>query len=382
MPLELTRDTIFVTLAGSQAHGTAHAGSDVDLRGICVAPLDVRVSLFSSFEQHEGALDGALWDAVHARLLAHPTARQGLSVKTECVIFDVAKFLTLCASANPNALEVLFADERDWVHETETWRLIHRERHRFLSKKVQQTFLGYALAQLKKIKAHRAWLLAPPTEKPTRRALGLPEQSTLGRDEQNRIEQAITEQVRSYGLDTLEMPKALRIAVMERLRAVFTDSLSLPEEQLDDGLRAIAIGALALPRQVTDALAAERKYRGAMRHWDAYQGWKAERNPARAALEEKHGYDTKHAMHLVRLMKTGLELLETGELSVRRSDAAELRAIRDGALSYDQLIAQAQALEANMHDAARTTVLPDAIDFAFVEALARTAIARGHGLEG
>src|ERR1039458_5020213 len=35
---------------------------------------------------------------------------------------------------------------------------------------------------------------------------------------------------------------------------------------------------------------------------DQYNGWKAQRNPKRAELEAKFGYDTKHAMHLVRLM--------------------------------------------------------------------------------
>lgn len=36
------RHTLFLALAGSQAHGTAREGSDVDLRGVCVAPLSLR----------------------------------------------------------------------------------------------------------------------------------------------------------------------------------------------------------------------------------------------------------------------------------------------------------------------------------------------------
>ena len=51
-PLE--RHTIFLTVAGSHAHGTARDGSDIDLRGVCVAPLSVRLSLFRAFEQYEG----------------------------------------------------------------------------------------------------------------------------------------------------------------------------------------------------------------------------------------------------------------------------------------------------------------------------------------
>ena len=377
MTPDLARDTIFVTLAGSHAHGTAHDGSDVDLRGVCIAPLELRVSLFRSFEQFEGVVDGPLWSALRPRLEAHPTARRGLEVKIETVLFDVAKFLGLCASANPNALEILFADERDWVLETPAWRRLHQERHQFLSKKVQQTYLGYAMAQLKKIRTHRSWLLHPPSHKPTRAAFGLPDAGTMSRDDQSRIEQSIADKIRSYGIDTLEMPKSLRIAIQDCLRAFWCDSLAAQDDDLDDKLRSVAVSALRLPPGVVDALNAERKYRSAMRHWEAYETWKSNRNPLRAELEKRYGYDTKHAMHLLRLMQTGLELLETGELRVRRPDADELNAVREGKLSFDELLARASDLEAQMGSAARKTSLPDAIDFAFVDALALELIRTG-----
>lgn len=258
--LDLARDTIFVALAGSQAHGTAQPGSDVDLRGVCIAPLDVRVSLFHHFEQHEEPLEGALWATTLPRLQQHDAGSRGLAVKTESVIYDVAKFLRLCASANPNALELLFTDERDWLLETPAWRQIYAQRTRFLTKKVEQTYLGYAMAQLRKIKTHRA---------------------------------------------TQGDPKV-----------------------------------------------------------------KSARNPARAELERLHGYDTKHAMHLVRMMKTALEVLEHGTLTVRRPDAAELVAIRDGALSFDELLATAADLEGRMTSAAQGSALPEAVDHAWVDALA------------
>ena len=79
-----------------------------------------------------------------------------------------------------------------------------------------------------------------------------------------------------------------------------------------------------------------------MKHWESYQTWKTHRNPARAALERQHGYDTKHAMHLVRLMRMGLEVLERGDLRVRRDDADALSAIRDGAMSFDELLAEVE----------------------------------------
>lgn len=318
--LELARDTLFVTLSGSQAYGTARAGSDVDLRGVCVAPLELRVSPFRKFEQFEGTLDGPLFRACEPKLLEHATAPSGLEVKVEAVVFDVAKFLLLCASANPNALEILFADERDWVYSTPTWQRIYGERRRFLSREVQETYLGYALSQLKRIRSHRSWLLSPPKNKPLRVDFDLPEASTLSSEDTRRLEPSVAEQ--------------------------------------------------ALPPAVLALLDAERRYRAALRQWEAYQAWKRERNPARAELERRYGYDTKHAMHLVRLMRTGLEVLVSGELSVRRDDAAELLAIRDGGLSFEELEALARRLELEMQAAVKVTALPATIDRDFVEALA------------
>ncbi len=368
------RDTVFVALAGSQAHGTAREGSDVDLRGVFVAPLAQRLSLFRSVGLHEGPLDGRVGAAVHGRLSAHPSASPAVSAKTECVLFDVAKFLSLCAAANPNALEVLFADEQDWMHETPAWRRLHRERHRFLSRKVQQTYLGYAMAQLKRIGTHRSWLLRPPKQKPARETFGLPDAATLSPDDRNRIERSIADKLRSYGIDTVEMPRTARLEVQERLTNLWRDLLRTGEADLDDRLRTVATRGLDLPYEVEATLDAERRYRAAMRHWDAYRTWEASRNPARAELERRYGYDTKHAMHLVRLMRTGLEVLETGELRVRRPDADDLNAIRDGALTFDELIALASELQGRMEKAAARTALPAEVDLGFVDRLALEVI--------
>jgi hypothetical protein len=106
-----------------------------------------------------------------------------------------------------------------------------------------------------------------------------------------------------------------------------------------------------------------------MKQWESYETWKAERNPVRAELESRHGYDTKHAMHLVRLMRMGLEILQTGELHVRRPDAEELRAIRDGALSYDELMEIATALQSKMGEAAEACKLPADVDDVRVDRL-------------
>lgn len=373
-PIE--QHTIFLTLAGSQAHGTAREGSDVDIRGVCVAPLSVRVSLFKTFEQHEGALPEGLTEAVIPRIQQHASASRGLAVKAECVIFDVAKFLGLCAGANPNALEILFASEPDWLLATSQWTRIHDQRRRFLTRKVQQTFLGYAMAQLKKIQTHRSWLLTPPTKKPAREDFGLPPHGgTLSPDDQNRIEQSIAEKLRSYGIDNVDMPKPSRIALQERLDGFYRDAIGARAHDVEERMRAVATASLGVPAEIAATLNAEKRYRAALKHWDSYQTWKNERNPARAELERVHGYDTKHAMHLIRLMRMGLEVLETGELRVRRDDAVELSAIRGGSLSFDELLSTANNLQKSMEQATAASALPADVDYDWADDLLADVLA-------
>jgi predicted nucleotidyltransferase len=113
----------------------------------------------------------------------------------------------------------------------------------------------------------------------------------------------------------------------------------------------------------------ERAYEAALKHWRHYRAWRAERNPERAALETAHGYDTKHAMHLVRLLRMGAEVLEHGTLVVRRPDAEWLLSIRDGTLAYDELLELARGMTATIDARIASSALPDQPDTQAVEGL-------------
>lgn len=107
----------------------------------------------------------------------------------------------------------------------------------------------------------------------------------------------------------------------------------------------------------------EREYTSKKKEWDQYQTWKKSRNPARAALEEKYGYDTKHAYHLVRLIRMCREILTDGKVIVKRPDREELLAIRNGAWSYEQLIEFAEKEDKSLNELyATSTALPKSPD--------------------
>jgi hypothetical protein len=84
-----------------------------------------------------------------------------------------------------------------------------------------------------------------------------------------------------------------------------------------------------------------------------YEEWTRQRNPVRAELGRRFGYGTKHAMHLLRLLR-----MATGEVRVRRPDAEELLAVRRGSLTFDSLLEQAESLGSRLKGRAEASPLP------------------------
>jgi predicted nucleotidyltransferase len=107
---------------------------------------------------------------------------------------------------------------------------------------------------------------------------------------------------------------------------------------------------------------ARRDYEAAQKNWTHYQRWKRERNPSRAELEERFGYDTKHAMHLCRLLKMGLEILDGQGVLVRRPDAEWLRQVRQGLFNYEGLLEWAREHEQRLQSARALSALPEEPD--------------------
>jgi uncharacterized protein len=79
---------------------------------------------------------------------------------------------------------------------------------------------------------------------------------------------------------------------------------------------------------------------------------------------DKFGYDTKFAMHTVRLMRMAIEALETGEINVFRNDAEELKQIRNGAWSLDRFFKESDDLMKRAIESYQRSKLPLSPDFA------------------
>lgn len=290
----LKERTIFLTVHGSHAYGLATEESDVDLKGICIPPKEYFYGFLRKFEQAE-------------------------SHDPDLTIYDIRKFFQLAADVNPNIIEVLWSNESDHLLVAPLGQKLIDARELFLSRKAKYTFSGYAVAQLKRIKTHRRWLLDPPTHKPERVEYNLPETTLLSQD------------------------------ILGAISAL-EEKGQIPEN--DE----------RFPAHVMTLYHQERAYQNALREWQQYQTWKTQRNPKRAELEAKYGYDSKHASHLVRLMRMCREILTTGQVIVKRPDREELLAIKQGAWKYEDLIAWAEQQDSELAALEKSSPLPHGPD--------------------
>lgn len=321
---------IFKFIAGSQLYGNATKDSDIDERGIFIASKEYYYGFLNNIKQIQSHNE---------------------NIKEDIEYHEIRQFLYLAMNNNPNIIEYLFVPDNMMIYHTKEWDKIVENRKYFLSTKCKFTFSGYSHSQFHRIKRHRNWLLYPPKKKPERKDFGLLEnQSTIPKEQIGAFNVLLAmylEEVRDF--HSLKN----QILEMEETRNFKT---------LAQNLRNIDFKAIKTIVPISDnfleALSKEKAYMQAKREWDAYQNWKRNRNLKRKDLEGKYGYDCKHASHLLRLMSEGEELLLTGNITFPRPDADFLLAIKNGLLTYDQLMEKVDNYDEKFEQLYKESILP------------------------
>lgn len=330
------RNLIMRCLTGSRAYGTSTQSSDIDIRGVFVGePFHV----LSPFYQVDEARDPSGADTVY---------------------YELTKFVRLVVDQNPSILELLWVDDDALLQADPVWSLLRDNRHRLLSRRVRHTYSGYAYNQLESMKNRSKWISNPQPEERPRPCefVSMVHNFTLPRQFNKQV------------------PGPVGYTGVE----VGNDMFLLYETGTDRGWHDAA-GALRTKTREEAAHETEgmqpaaivkfnrKDYEARKRDWENYWTWVRERNPERSALEAKQGFDGKNASHLLRLLRTGCEALKYERIDVRRQDAAELSAIRNGERSYEWVMEEAEKLRAQLPEAEESSSLPPDVDRAFANDL-------------
>jgi len=314
---ELMKENLIVKhLAGSHAYGTSTPESDIDYRGVfCADPINLLTPFFTVRECED-------------------------ETEEDTKLYELAHFMKLCIDCNPNIIETLWVDEADIINTSSAYKLLRKHRHELLSSKIAFTTSGYAFAQLKRIKGHNKWINNPQTKDAPRQTdfisliQSFAEEKMMPRDfkiEDYRFDHRLV----PYGRDTFGVYSAPYYSLYD---ALFMLNTTFEGERHE-------LGQPKFPIKWN-----KEEYKNAKEKHSNYWSWKNNRNEKRGELEEAHGYDTKHAMHLVRLLRMGIEALRDEEIVVKRPDAEELLAIRNGAWTYEQIVSYAETMDRDVKE--------------------------------
>ena len=303
--------------AGSISYGTNLPTSDVDFRGVfCADPINVRTPFFTVRECED-------------------------QTEEDTKLFELAHFMKLCLDCNPNVVETLWVDDNDITFRTPAYDHLRAHRHELLSSKIAFTTSGYALAQLKRIKGHNKWINNPQSVEPPRQI-----------DFVSLVQNFTGEKLFRIDMEALRndwrlIPYGHNIFGLIQAKGYQTYSDDFTLNTNDETVVGLT-GAERIPSYVVKFN--KQEYNEAKERHKQYWEWKKNRNEARGELEEQFGYDTKHAMHLVRLLRMGVEALRDGELIVKRPDAQELLSIRNGAWTYEEVVAYAEEMDREVRE--------------------------------
>ena len=344
---EIQDNLMFLFTRGSQAYGTNNEFSDEDIGGVCLPTRNVILGV-DKFEQDD------VWVDENGE-------------KVDKSIYNFNKAMDLFLENNPNMLDFIYAPERCIKFETDDWKRIKAIRDEFICIKSKWTYQGYAVSQLNRIRTHRSYLLQPVIE-PIRTEFGLPEKSIFPETQIGVLAKISSQWVNPEDQDSFftEMSRLMdsegSLIFKKYIEPQFYPiAIEDFKKRQKEFLRMIAsVSQHFLKEEYLDMAHKELKFLAASKNWEAYRRWKKNRNPARQKLEAVCGFDSKHAMHLIRLLSMSVEILSGHGVNVDRTniDRDYLMEIRNGLFSFDEIEEHANKLNAKADELYKTSTLP------------------------
>lgn len=336
-------ELIFKAVVGSQAYGLATPTSDVDIKGVFVQP------------EEDFLRSGRYIPFIEVN-------------KDECY-YELRNFLELLSVGNPTAIELLATPEHCVIHTTPKFEEILKYRTMFITKKLYDSFGGYAMAQIKKAKGLDKkfnWEQSRIEKKDIidfctflGREVGKTQKLTdIIKD--LKISQEILGLTKVDGFrDTYKVyiePAHEKI----RYRGVMKEgSNEVRTSEVPKILSNFWIGTMYFNREA---------YSTHCRDYKSYIKWKESRNETRyKESREGQQYDSKNIMHTARLIMTLEDIHNSGILNIDMSEHRDyLLDIKFGNVDLEATFNGLSERAANITKLKETSDLNEDVDLKFV----------------
>ena len=259
-------------------------------------------------------------------LLGSESFEQFEDPSSDTVIYGLKKFFSLCRSANPNVLELLGADEDCIVMINDTGRKVRENTEMFFSRRVISSFGNYAMAQLRRLS------------------------NALCHDQYDADRQE------RYLRDLL----TTNLDHFSRKYTAFDKNSIRLYIDKDRGNELLAdINLKGYP--LRDFVSIYSEMRETTKTYDKL-------NHRNRKKDDAHLF--KHAMHLFRLLITGMDILNGHGIITRRAAEHDfLMDIRNGKYTFPEIFKMAEEYQIRFNEAAKKTKLPDEPDLERIEAM-------------
>ena len=247
--------------------------------------------------------------------------------ETDTVIYGLKKFVALCANGNPNTLELLGTHEDCIYQIAPEGQLLRDHSHLFLSQRVIQSYGNYATAQFRRLSNALCHDHYSETEQELHLCNSLNSQIEHFNQSYHSFEK---NQIEIFLPKNEEEPQLLfNIHLANYPVRDFTNIYS----------------------EIANTIKTYNKL-----------------NHRNRKKDDLHLY--KHAMHLIRLLKMGTDILHGKGIHTRRThDLPLLIDIRNGKLSFSEIFDLADQVKNDFDQAAKATALPEKPNLEKIEEL-------------
>lgn len=351
---------MFEALVGSRAQGLSTPESDYDFRGVYAIDSRARTSLYRNAKR-----DGEV--GYEGKNAEYPDAN-------DIKYYEVEKLFRLASGCNPNIIEILWTPKDCVYYSHPAMDLLLKNRSLFISEKARHTFKGYALNQISKAKGQNKWINNPQPEDPPKkedfcRIIWLPKtQSHISNADEMpcRPSKLMETDLKDYHVAKLEcVPDTYRLYYYgSRSKGVFRNGQIVCESIPKEDEKKLFMGILIYNRN---------EYLKAKDNHKNYWTWVKERNESRWIKQEDGllDYDAKNMMHCLRILKSGINILEYGEPIVRADGEWQkfLMDVRHGEKTYEYCMYMADDLNNTLAELNSSVSLPSDVDHEAVDNL-------------
>ncbi len=323
---------LFEVISGSKAFGLDTPSSDTDIKGVFYLPKE------------------NFYGLNYIPQVSNET--------NDIVYYEIGRFVELLLKNNPNILEILASPDDCILYKHPVMDFFSVED--FLSKLCKETIVGYAQAQIRKARGLNKKIVNPMSEE--RKSLldfcyilegldSIPVEKWFEKHQKYQEYCGLVKIPHSRDVFALFYDKNRTLNYKGIIKNEFSNEVLLSSVGKNEQIQAYLYCN-------SDGYSTYcKKYK---EYWD----WIEKRNEERYNVNQKHGknYDSKNAMHIIRILQSAKYIFENETLNIRVSNRDELLSIKAGEREYDEIISMAEKLLEEIEILSQQSALPDVPD--------------------